>query len=260
MEIPSARIPFGFHQTFSTVLDVANVARLTPSIRYSAPMSIARTLTGVVCAATLLLAVGCSANSMQNRHIDISKIFSVKSTFRPDFKVVTTGPTGIDPRLLAPQKLPPGITLDPPDCARYATAQVLRPGLKGNMASVAAQGENNRFTAVAVETAQPVAYEAVSDHCKHITFTGRSLKGEIDAIDAPHIDGAKTLGTHHVLDTTVADRTRSSESYNYTAYLGNNHLVLVAANPVLVPNQSPASVNVERARRLLTDSVAAVRG
>lgn len=223
-------------------------------------MSIAKTLSGVVCAATLLFALGCSTDSMQNRHIVISKIFSVKSTFSPDFKVVTTGPTGIDPRLLASQKLPPGITLDPPDCAKYALSQPLRPGLKGNMASLAAQGENNRLLAVAVETAQPVAYEAVSDHCKHIAFTGRSLKGEIYSIDAPHISGAKTLGTYSVLDTTVADRTRSTESYNYTAYLGNNHLVLVAANPVLVPNQPRALVNVDRARRLLTDSVAAVRG
>ena len=223
-------------------------------------MLIVRKLIGVVCAATLLLALGCSTDSMLNRHIDTSKIFSVKSTFSPDFKVVTTGPTGIDPRLLAPQKLPPDITLDPPDCAKYALSQPLRPGLKGNMASLSAQGENNRLLAVAVETAQPVAYEAVSDHCKHIALTGRSLKGEIYAIDAPHIDGAKTLGTYSVLEATVADRTRSTESYHYTAYLGNHHLVLVAANPVLVPNQSPPPVNLDRARRLLTDSVAAVRG
>ena len=101
---------------------------------------------------------------------------------------------------------------------------------------------------------------AVSDHCKHITFSGGGLKGEIYAINAPHIDGAKTLGTYSVLEATVADRTRFTESYNYTAYLGNHHLVLVAANPVLVPNQSPPPVNVDRARRLLTDSVAAVRG
>ena len=223
-------------------------------------MSIVRKLIGVVCAATLLLALGCSTDSMLNRHIDISRILSVKSTFSPDFKVVTTGPTGIDPRLLAPPKLPPDITLDPPDCAKYALSQPLRPGLKGNMASLAAQSENNRLLAVAVETAQPVAYEAVSDHCKHITFTGRSLKGEIYAIDAPHIDGAKTLGTYSVLEATVADRTRSTESYNYTAYLGDHHLVLVAANPVLVPNHSPPPVNADRARRLLTDSVAGVRG
>ena len=223
-------------------------------------MSIAKTLTGVVCAATLLLALGCSTDSMQNRHIDIRKIISVKSTFSPDFKVVTTGPTGIDPRLLAPQQLPPGITVDPPDCAKYAVRQALRPGLKGNMTSLAAQVENNRLLAVAVETAQPVAYEPVSDHCKHITFTGRMLKGETYAIDTPQIKGAKTLGTYNVLDTTVADRTRSTESYHYTAYLGDHHLVLVAANPIPVPNQAPAPVNVDRARRLLTDAIAAVRG
>src|SRR5215212_2861286 len=222
-------------------------------------MLIVRKLIGVVCAATLLLALGCSTDSMLNRNIDISRIFSVNSTSSTNFKVVTTGPTGIDPRLFASPKLPPDITLDPPDCAKYALSQPLRPGLKGNMASLSAQGENNRLLAVAVETAQPVAYEAVSDHCKHIAFTGRSLKGEIYAIDVPHIDGAKTLGTYSVLEATVANRTRSTESYNYTAYLGNHHLVLVAANPVLVPNQSPPPVNVDRARRLLTDSVAAVR-
>lgn len=223
-------------------------------------MSIAKTVSGVVCAATLLLALGCSTDSMQNRNIDISKIVSLKSTFSPDFKVVTRGPTGIDPRLLTPKKLPPDITFEPPDCAKYALRQPLRPRLKGNMASLAAQGENNRLLAVAVETGQRVAYEPVSDHCKHITFTGRSLKGEIYAINAPHIDGAKTLGTYSVLDATASDRTRSTVSYNYTAYLGNNHLVLVVADPVVVPNQSPAPVNVDRVRRLLTDSVAAVRG
>jgi hypothetical protein len=128
------------------------------------------------------------------------------------------------------------------------------------MTSLAAQGESNHLLAVAVETAQPVAYEAVSDHCKHITLTSPGLKGAIYAIDAPQIKGAKTLGTYSVLDTTVADRTRSTESYNYTAYLGDYHLVLVAANPIAVPNQAPASVNVDRARRLLTDAIAAVRG
>ena len=141
-------------------------------------------------------------------------------------------------------------------------AQVLRPDVSGSMASLAAQSKNNRFTAVAVavESSKSVAYEAVSDHCKHITFTGRSLKGEIYAIDAPHIKGAKTLGTYSVLDTTVADRTSSTESYNYTAILGTNHLVLVGGNPVVVPNQSTALVNADRARQLLTDAVAAVRG
>jgi hypothetical protein len=222
-------------------------------------MSIARTLTGVACA-TMLFALGCSTDSMQNRHIVISKIFSVKSSFGPDFKVVTTGPTGIDPRLLTLQKLPSGIKVDPPDCAKYAMSQPLRPGLRGNMAALATQGENNRLLAVAVETAQPVAVEAVSDHCKHIAFTGHGLRGEIYAIDAPHIDGAKTQGTYTALDTTVANGTRSTESYNYTAYLGDNHLVLVAANPIVLPNQPRALVNVDRARRLLTDSVAAIRG
>ena len=63
-----------------------------------------------------------------------------------------------------------------------------------------------------------------------------------------------------MLDATVADRTRSAESYNYTAYLGDHHVVLVVANPIPVANQPPAPVNGDRARRLLTDAIAAVRG
>jgi Domain of unknown function (DUF5642) len=220
-------------------------------------MPIARVLLGVVCAAGLLL-VGCS-DSAKNRRIDISKVFAVRSSFGPQFNVVTSGPTGIDPRLLAPPKFAGDMTFDPADCAKYAAGQTLPPGLTGKMAELSAEGDNNRFVVIAVETSQPVPYEAVSDHCKHIAFTGRSVKGVIDVIGAPRIDAARTLGTHRVLGATVAGQARSSELYNYTAYLGN-HLVLVAAIPVLIANQPAAPVNVDRARRLLTDSVAAVRG
>jgi len=47
--------------------------------------------------------------------------------------------------------------------------------------------------------------------------------------------------------------------YNYTAYLGNG-VVLVAASPLAMPNGSPVAVDVVKARQLLSDSVAAVRG
>ena len=231
--------------------------RLTPrTLRW---MSIARMVIGVMCAATLVGSAACSDTSMRSRNIDISKIFAVKSTFGPDYRVVTSGPTGIDPRLLAPPTLSPDMTFDPADCSKYALGQTLPSGLTGRMATVSAEGDDNRFVAVAVQTSQQVPYEPLSDSCKHIAFTGRSVSGVIDVIDAPHIAAAQTLATHRVLKATLGGQERSGELYNYTAYLGNG-VVLVAASPLAMPNGSPVAVDVVKARQLLSDSVAAVRG
>ncbi|GAC1397094.1 MAG: DUF5642 family protein [Mycobacterium sp.] len=217
-------------------------------------IAIARLVHGLLCAATVVGSAACSDTQMRDRDIDIRRIFSVKATFGPDYKVVTSGPTGIDPRLLAPPTLSPGMTFDPADCSKYALGQTLPSGLTGRMATVSAEGDNNRFVAVAVQTSQRVPYQPISDNCKHIAFTGRSVNGVIDLIDAPHIAAAQTLATHRVLKATLGGQDRSGELYNFTAYLGNS-LVLVAANPLVPVN----AVDVEKARRLLTDSVAAVR-
>jgi hypothetical protein len=198
----------------------------------------------------------CSDALTSNRNIDISKISSVKSTFGPKYKLATSGPTSIDPRLLTPPALSPDMTFDPAGCARYAKGQTLPSGLSGRMATVSAEGDNNRFVAMAVQTSQQVPYEQINDECKHIRFRGRSVTCVIDVIDAPQIAAARTLAIHRVINASLGGQDRSGDMYNYTAYL-HNGVVLVAANP-LVSSNGP--VDVERARRLLTDSVAAVRG
>ena len=45
---------------------------------------------------------------------------------RPDFKIAEVAPTGIDPKLLAGQKLPDSLKFDPPGCAKFATGQLFR--------------------------------------------------------------------------------------------------------------------------------------
>jgi hypothetical protein len=197
-----------------------------------------------------------ACNYCHNSAIHIGKVLSVKSTFGPQFHVVTTGPSGIDPRLLAPQKLPQGIAFDPADCAKYAAGQTLPPGLKGNMAAVGAEGEGNRFITIAIETSERVGFDSATvDKCKHVTFTGNNMQGAVDVVDAPHIDCAQTLGTHRRLDTAAG----SGELYNYVAYLGT-YLVVVTANPLVIPNQPVAPVDTTRAQDLLRAAVSAVRG
>lgn len=184
--------------------------------------------------------------------VDIGKILSVKSTFGADFKVQTIDKTGIDPKLLAPIQFQQGLTWDPPECAKYAWT--LPSGLKGNIATVLAEGQGNRFIAMAIETSEPVSYDpSVVDKCRHVTFSGPGTRGVVDVVDAPQITGVPTLGKHRQLQTAVG----TGELYTYVAYLGD-FLVVVTANPLLAPNQPVPPVNVPRAQQLLTDSVAAV--
>jgi Domain of unknown function (DUF5642) len=186
--------------------------------------------------------------------VDIDKVLSVKSTFAPPYLVRTIGKTAIDPKLLVPIQFQQDLVWDPADCAKYAWT--LPAGLKGNIATLTAEGEGNRFIAMAVETSEPVRLDPeVVEKCKHVTFSGKDMRGVVDVVDAPQIDGVQTLGKHRQLQTATA----SGELYTYVAYLGD-YLVVVTANPVPVPNQPVPTVNVERAQQLLTDAVAAVRG
>lgn len=230
-----------------------------PSLR--SPHTILLAFTSVV---GVVLIGGCSGGgsptpssssaSPPKASADIGKILSVKSTFAPPYVVHTIGETAIDPNLLSPVQFQQGLVWDPADCAKYAWT--LPAGLKGNIATLTAEGEGNRFIAMAVETSEPVRLDPeVVEKCKHVTFSSNEVRGVVDVIDSPHIDGVPTLGKHRQLQTANA----SGELYTYVAYLGD-YLVVVTANPIPVPNQPVPPVNVQRAQQLLTDAVAAVRG
>ena len=80
----------------------------------------------------------------------------------------------------------------------------------------------------------------------------------IDAVDAPPIDGAKTLGVHRVLQTVINGAPRSGEVYNYSAHFGP-YQVIVTANPLVLPDKPVQKVDTERARTLLAAGVRAIR-
>jgi hypothetical protein len=190
---------------------------------------------------------------------DIARIDQVKSSFGPEFQVRSVAPTGIDPRMLAPQKLPAGITFTPPDCQKFAEGQTLPEGLKGNMAATTAEGLGNRFIALAVETSSPVPVADPGENCKKIEFSGGQVRGTVEVVEVPQIDGATTRGTHRVIQAGVGNRQRTGELYNYVASFGDS-MVIVTANPLVVPGKPVAQVDTKRARDLLTAAVAAVRG
>jgi uncharacterized protein DUF5642 len=205
-----------------------------------------------------LLAACSSGSSDITRTADITKISEVKSNFGPDFTVRDVAKTGIDPKLLSSHKLPEGMKFDPADCVKFVVNQDMPPGLQGNMAAVSAEGNGNRFIAMALQTSQPVAFNDPGRNCQKVGFEGGQVRGVIEVVDVPQIDGTRTLGVHRVIQATVGSTSRTGELYNYSAHFGD-YQVIVTANATVMPGKPLTPVDTSRARELLVKSVAAVR-
>jgi Domain of unknown function (DUF5642) len=207
---------------------------------------------------SVCLLAACSHPSEAPPLADITKIAQVKSDFGPGYKVKETAKSGIDPKVLSTHKLPPGLTFDPPDCASFVVGEDMPAGLQGNMAAVAAEGAGGRFITIAMQTSQPVPFQEPGHNCKKVAFQGGRVRGLIEVVDVPQIDGTQTLGVHRVLQTVVQGKPRSGELYNYSAHFGD-YQVIVTANPVVVQGQPAKPVDTKQARDLLVKSVAAIR-
>ena len=67
------------------------------------------------------------------------------------------------------------------------------------------------------------------------------------------------MGTHRVLQTIVSGKPGTGEIYNYISTFGP-FLVIVTANPLVLPEKPVEPVDTQRARDLLVATVAAVKG
>lgn len=200
----------------------------------------------------------CGSGERAEVSADIDKVVDVKSTFGPEFQVKDIAHTGIDPRLLAGTTLPPGLTFDPADCSKFAISQQLPQGVQGNMSAVAAEGNGNRFITIALETSEPLPLVEPGRSCQKVGFAGETIRGLVEVVEVPRIDGAHTLGIHRVIQTVTDDKPRTGELYNYSAYFGP-YQVLVTANSLVQPDTPVVPVDTARARDLLVAAVAAVR-
>jgi hypothetical protein len=217
-------------------------------------MRIAVAITG----ACFVAACSSGGSSQTATTADITKISQVKSSFGQDFRVKDIPKTGIDPKVLSSHKLPAGMKFDPADCAKFVVGQDMPPGLQGNMAAVSAEGNGNRFIAIALQTSQPVPFNDPGGNCKKVGFEGGPVRGVIEVVDAPQIDGTRTLGVHRVIHASVGSNSHTGELYNYSAHFGD-YQVIVTANPLVVPGKPVTPVDTNRAHDLLVKSVAAVR-
>jgi hypothetical protein len=210
----------------------------------------------VLCAGLL---AACGSGGSNQPKADIAKVATLKSGFGPEYTVFGTPPSGINPQLLEGQKLPDGLTFDPPGCAKFGTGQPVPVDTEGNMAAVSAEGAGNRFIVIAVETNSPLPVTDPGPDCQKVTFSGAGLRGIVETVETPKIDGTQTLGVHRVLQTMVNNQVRTGETYDYSAHFGV-YQVIVSANPLVLPDQPLVPVNVQRARDLLVAGVNAIRG
>jgi len=209
--------------------------------------------------ASVCVLAGCSSGSdTSSAKADISKVADVRLSFGPEYKVADITERAIDPKLLSARKLPDGLTFDPANCAKVAAGPEMPPDLQGNMAAVSAEGNGNRFVVIAVETSKALPFNDPGKDCTKVAFSGAQVRGGIEVIDAPKIDGTQTLGIHRVLQAVVGGSARTGELYDYSAQFGD-YQVIVIANPLVIPDQPVAPVDTQRARDLLVKAVTAVR-
>jgi Domain of unknown function (DUF5642) len=211
---------------------------------------------GLAIASVCILA-GCSSHAPATNGY-IAKVSGVKSSFGPEYKVVDVTERAIDPKFFSGRKLPDGLTFDPANCAKVAAGPDMPPGLQGNMAAVSAEGNGNRFVVIAVETSQALPLDQPGKDCTKVAFTGPQIRGGVETVDTPQIDGTQTLGIRRVLQAVVGGSARTGELYDYSAQFGD-YQVIVIANPLVIPDQPVAAVDTQRARDLLVKAVGVVR-
>ena len=84
------------------------------------------------------------------------------------------------------------------------------------------------------------------------------MRGGVQVIEAPHVDGTNTQGVHRVVQTLTPGGPRTGELYDYSAQFGD-YDVMVIATPLAAEDQPAAPVDTQRARDLLVNAVAAIR-
>jgi hypothetical protein len=213
----------------------------------------------VLAVASVCMLTGCSSGTSTPSNADIGKVTGVKTSFGPEFKVLDIPERAIDPQLLSARKLPDGLKFDPANCAKVSAGPDMPADVQGNMAAVSAEGNGNRFVVIAVETSTQMPFNDPGKDCSKVAFAGGQVRGGIEVVDAPRIDGVRTLGVHRVLQAAVAGGPRTGELYDYCAQFGD-YQVIVIANPLVLPDQPVAKVDTQRARDLLVKAVSAIRG
>lgn len=134
----------------------------------------------------------------------------------PGYEVTNGIPSGLSPRVIW------GADVDaaakPPECATLAD-----PGSGRDQSAQGLSGSGSGGIVDAVVVSVPVALDhSVVASCGQWTVSDRHTTAKVGLIDAPHIDGADTVGMVADIRTSVESGSQiDSRTYTFVAYLGD---------------------------------------
>ncbi|ORV83007.1 hypothetical protein AWC11_22630 [Mycobacterium interjectum] len=150
--------------------------------------------------------------------VNPSNIKRVVRDLPPNYEVTTGIPSGVSPRVI--WSLEADARADPPQCAALADPGN---GRDQTAQGFSASGTGGIVNAVVVALPGPVDLDGgVVGACGRWTVSDGHTTAKVSLVDAPHIEGAETLGMVADTKSSVESGTEiDSRAYTFTAYLGN---------------------------------------
>ncbi len=115
------------------------------------------------------------------------------------------------------------------------------------------------YAVVAAAPTGPVSLDqSLVAQCRGWTMTNGRATARVRLVDAPHIDGAETLGTATDITTSVEGGNEiASRAYTFTAYLGDYYAFTTLISD---PGSPQSPLTPQFAADLLVKTVSALRG
>jgi Domain of unknown function (DUF5642) len=214
-------------------------------------------------AAVFLLLAGCGqpgqrppapSVSAAARHVDPGNIRRVRRDLPPGYEVApvvdATAPSGT-------WGLGGVGVANPARCASLAD-----PGGGHGQRAQGISGSGAGGTVYAVVVAAPAGPLALDPslvaQCRQWAMTGRRAGAHVHLVEAPHIDGADTVGmTADIVTAVEGGNEIGSQASTFTAYLGDYYAFTSLISDPGSPN---AALTAQFAADLLVKTVSAVRG
>jgi hypothetical protein len=214
----------------------------------------------LLAAAMLLLLAGCGhpverapapSASAPSRQIDPANVRRVRRDLPPGYEVVPVADVAAPSDIW---RLGGVGVATPARCAPLAD-----PGGGHGQRAQGISGSGAGGTVYAVVVAAPVALDAsLVAQCRQWGIAGRRASARVHLVDAPHIDGADTVGmTADILTSVEGGNEIGSRASTFTAYLGDYYAFTTVVSDPGSPN---AALTPQFAADLLVKTVSAVRG
>lgn len=175
----------------------------------------------------------------------------------PGYEATTGIPSGASPRViwrLGPQAS--DSKSRPPQCAQLAD-----PGNGRDQSAQGVSGSGSGGIVDAVVVALPGPVDLPDDvvaACGQWTMTAGRSTASVRLTDAPHIDGAQTVGMVADVKSSVESGTEiDSRTYTFTAYLGNFYAFTTLTTD---PGSVVPALTPQFAADLLVKTVSTLRG